>query len=104
MKLPEFLNNSAKWVSVVESIDSEQKFEDLALKILDDDDIEVTEFRDLLMRLAEDVRFCRPEDGELITSLADTVVDLLDFMIEKSEERLAGLLNKMMGVNVNLNL
>ena len=54
------------------------------------------------MRLAEDVQFCRPEDGELITSLADTVVDLLGFLIQKSEERLATLLNKMMGVDVNL--
>ena len=102
MKLPEFLNNSAKWVSVVESIDTAEKFDDIALKILDDDDIDVFEFRDIIVKLAEDVRFCRPKDGEIITLIADTVVEMLDYLIKKSEERFDILISKVMEGNVKL--
>ena len=44
MKVPEFLNTPEKWKSVVEDIDTAKKFDDVALKILDDDDIDVFEF------------------------------------------------------------
>ena len=44
MKLPEFLNTSKKWFAVVESIDTAKKFDDIAMKVLDDDDIDVLEF------------------------------------------------------------
>ena len=44
MKVPDFLNTSAKWNSVVEYIDTAKKFDEIALRILDDDDIDIYEF------------------------------------------------------------
>ena len=44
MNLPEFLNTSEKWFAVVESIDTAKNFDDISLKVLDDDDIDVFEF------------------------------------------------------------
>ena len=102
MKLPEFMNNSAKWFSVVESIDTAKKFDDIALKILDDDNLDIFDFRDIMVKLAEDVKFRRPEDGEFITLLTDTVVELLDYLIVKSQERFEILMSKLMEGNVKL--
>ena len=82
MKLPEFLNTSKKWFAVVESIDTAKKFDDIAMKVLDDDDIDVFEFQDIMIQLADDVKDCRPNDGEFITEFI-------------SEERFINLINKM---------
>ena len=44
MKIPAFMNTSEKWNALVESIDTAKKFDELALEILDDDDIDIFEF------------------------------------------------------------
>lgn len=96
MKLPDFLNTPAKWNAVVQDIDTMAKFDNVALHIVDDEDIDIFEFRDILVKLAEDVKVCRPQDGELITLLVETVTDLLDFLAKKSEERFTQIVAKML--------
>ena len=44
MKVPEFMNTLEKWNALVESIDTSEKFDELSLKILDDDNIDIFEF------------------------------------------------------------
>ena len=87
MKVPEFMNTPEKWNASVESIDTSQKFDELSLKILDDDNIDIFEFRDIILKLSADIRDRKPGSGEYITLLADTVVDMLEFLIKKSEEQ-----------------
>ena len=41
VKMPEFLDTLDKWIEVVLSIDSVKKFDDLALKLLEDDEVDV---------------------------------------------------------------
>ena len=53
----------------------------------DNDNIDIFEFRDIILKLSADIRDRRPGSGEYITLLADTVVDMLEFLIKKSEER-----------------
>ena len=101
MNLPEFLNTSAKWSSVVEYIDTAEKFDEIALKILDDDDIDIFEFRDIITKLGNDVKYHRPEDGEFITMLTDTVVEMLNYLTVKSQERFTLLMNKMNELDVD---
>ena len=86
MKVPEFMNTPEKWNALVESIDTSEKFDLLSLKILDDDNIDIFEFWDIILKLIADIRDRRPGSGEYITLLADTVVDMLEFLIKKSEE------------------
>ena len=86
MKVPEFMNTPEKWNALVESIDTSEKFDELSLKILDDDNIDIFEFRDIILKLSADIRDRRPGSGEYMTLLADTVVDMLEFLIKKSEE------------------
>ena len=86
MKVPEFMNTPEKWNALVESIDTSEKFDELSLKILDDNNIDIFEFRDIILKLSADIRYRRPGSGEYITLLADTVVDMLEFLIKKSEE------------------
>ena len=95
--LPEFLDTLDKWNEVVLSIDSVKKFDDLALKLIDDDNIDVFEFHDILQKLAEDVKFVRPHDGEVITYIAETVNDMLNFLIQKSAKRYEDLVQKACG-------
>ena len=95
MKMPEFLNTKEKWDSVVESIDCVYKFDMLAVKILDEDDIDVFEFRDILRLLANDVKKKRPYDGEFITLITETICEMLDFMVKKSDEMFSRVLEKM---------
>ena len=102
MKVPEFLNTSTKWSSVVEYIDTAKKFDEICLLILDDDDIDIFEFRDIIIKLGDDVKYRRPKDGEFITLLTDTVVEMLDFLTKKSEERFTLLMNKMMELDVHI--
>ena len=102
MKLPEFLNTSEKWFAVVESIDTAKKFDDIAIKVLDDDDIDVFEFQDIMIQLADDVKDHRPNDGEFITSLTDTIIDLIDYLVWKSEERFINLINKTVELDEKL--
>ena len=52
------------------------------------------EFHDILRKLAEDVKFVRPHDGEVITYIAETVSDMLDFLMEKSAKRYENLVQK----------
>ena len=80
VKMPEFLPTLDKWNEVVLSIDSVKKFDDLALKLLEDDEVDVFQFHDILLKLAEDVRILRPNDGEIITFIADTITDMLEFL------------------------
>ena len=89
------MNTPAKWNKVVDSMDSAKKFDDIALKILDDDDINIFEFRDIIVKLSEDVKSRRPECGDLITLLSDTVVELLDFLSVKAMERLTYVMQQM---------
>ena len=95
--LPEFLDTLDKWNEVVLSIDSVKKFDNLALKLIDDDNIDVFEFHDILQKLAEDVKFVRPHDGEVITYIAETVNDMLNFLIQKSAKRYEDLVQKACG-------
>ena len=41
VKMPEFLDTRDKWNEVLLSIDSVKKFDDLALKLLEDDEVDV---------------------------------------------------------------
>ena len=81
VKMPEFLDTLDKWNEVVLSIDSVKKFDDLALKLLEDDEVDVFQFHDILLKLA-DVRILRPNDGEIITFIADTITDMLEFLVK----------------------
>ena len=87
MKVPEFMNTPEKWNALVESIDTSEKFDELSLKILDDDNKDIFEFRDIILKLSADIRDRRPASGEYITLLANTVIDMLEFLIKKSEEQ-----------------
>ena len=72
------------------------------MKVLDDDDIDVFEFLDIMIQLADDVKDCRPNDGEFITSLTDTIIDLIEYLVWKSEERFINLINKMVDLDEKL--
>ena len=87
VKMPEFLDSLDKWNKVVVSIDSVKKFDDLALKLLEDDEVDVFQFHDILLKLAEDVKMLRPDDGEIITFIADTITDMLEFLVKTSTEK-----------------
>ena len=77
VKMPEFLDTLDKWNEVVLSIDSVKKFDDLALKLLEDDEVDVFQFHDILLKLAEDVRFLRPNDGEIISLHSLQILSLI---------------------------
>ena len=94
VKMPEFLDTLDKWNEVVLSIDSVKKFDDLALKLLEDDEVDVFQFHDILLKLAEDVRFLRPNDGEIITFIAGTITDMLEFLVKTSTEKCMQILEK----------
>ena len=93
--LPEFMNTPEKWSSLVEYIDTAKKFDDIALQILDDDDIDVFDFRDIIVKLGHDIKCIRPKEGEWIMLLTDTVVEMLDFLTKKSQERFQLLVDKL---------
>ena len=95
LKMPLFLNTQAKWDAVVESIDTVFKFDEMALRILDEESIDIFDFRDIICQLGEDVKKNRPEDGEIITMLTFTITDLLEFLMKKSEERLNKVFDNM---------
>ena len=94
VKMPEFLDTLDKWNKVVMSIDSVKKFDDLALKLLEDDEVDVFQFHDILLKLAEDVKMLRPNDGEIITFIADTITDMLEFLVKTSTEKYMQILEK----------
>ena len=94
VKMPEFLDTVDKWNKVVMSIDSVKKFDDLALKLLEDDEVDVFQFHDILLKLAEDVKMLRPDDGEIITFIADTITDMLEFLVKTSTEKYMQILEK----------
>ena len=94
VKMPEFLDTLDKWNEVVLSIDSVKKFDDLALKLLEDDEVDVFQFHDILLKLAEDVRLLRPNDGKIITFIADTITDMLEFLVKTSTEKYMQILEK----------
>ena len=87
VKMPEFLDTIDKWNQVVLSIDSVKKFDDLALKLLEDDEVDVFQFHDILLKLAEDVKMLRPDVGEIITFIADTITDMLEFLVKTTTEK-----------------
>ena len=95
VKIPEFLDTLDKWNEVVLSIDSVKKFDNLALKLLEDDEVDVFQFHDILLKLAEDVRFLRPNDGEIITFIVDTITDMLEFLVKTSTEKYMQILEKV---------
>ena len=94
VKMPEFLDTLDKWNKVVMSIDSVKEFDDLALKLLEDDDVDVFQFHDILLKLAEDVKMLRLDDGEIITFIADTITDMLEFLVKTSTEKYMQILEK----------
>ena len=94
VKMPEFLDTLDKWNKVVVSIDSVKKFDDLALKLLEDDEVDVFQFHDILLKLAEDVKMLRPDDGEIITFIIDTITDMLEFLVKTSTEKYMQILEK----------
>ena len=89
VKMPEFLDTIDKWNQVVLSIDSVKKFDDLALKLLEADEV-----HDILLKLAEDVKMLRPDDGEIITFIADTITDMLEFLVKTTTEKYMQILEK----------
>ena len=95
VKMPEFLDSLDKWNKVVMSIDSVKKFDDLALKLLEDDEVDVFQFHDILLKLA-DVKMLRLDDGEIITFIADTITDMLEFLVKTSTEKYMQILEKGM--------
>ena len=95
VKVLEFLDTLDKWNEVVLSIDSVKKFDDFALKLLEDDEVDVFQFHDILLKLAEDVRILRPNDGETITFIADTITDMLEFLVKTSTEKYMQILEKV---------
>ena len=94
VKMPEFLDSLDKWNKVVMSIDSVKKFDDLALKLLEDDEVDVFQFHDILLKLAEDVKMLRPDDGEIITFITDTITDMLEFLVKTSTEKYMQILKR----------
>ena len=94
VKMPEFLDTIDKWNQVVVSIDSVKKLDDLALKLLEDDEVDVFQFHDILLNLAEDVKMLRPDDGEIITFIADTITDMLEFLVKTTTEKYMQILEK----------
>ena len=94
VKMPEFLDTIDKLNQVVMSIDSVKKFDDLALKLLEDDEVDVFQFHDILLKLAEDVKMLRPDDGEIITFIADTITDMLEFLVKTTTEKYMQILEK----------
>ena len=94
VKMPEFLDSLDKWNKVVVSIDSVKKFDDLALKLLEDDEVDVFQFHDILLKLAEHVKMLRSDDGEIITFIADTITDMLEFLMKTSTEKYMQILEK----------
>ena len=94
VKMPEFLDSLDKWNKVVVSIDSVKKFDDLALKLLEDDEVDVFQFHDILLKLAEDVKMLRPDDGEIITFIADTITEMLEFLVKTSTEKYMQILER----------
>ena len=71
-----------------------KKFDDLALKLLEDDEVDVFQFHDILLKLA-DVKMLRPDDGEIITFIADTLTDMLEFWVKTSTEKYMQILEKV---------
>ena len=55
-----------------------------------------------MIKLGNDVKFERPQDGEFITMLTDTIVELLDFLTKKSEERFSFLMNQIQELDVDI--
>ena len=94
VKMSEFLDTIDKWNQVVLSIDCVKKFDDLALKLLEDDEVDVFQFHDILLKLAEDVKMLRPDDGEIITFIADTISDMLEFLVKTTTEKYMQILEK----------
>ena len=94
VKMLEFLDSLDKWNKVVVSIDSVKKFDDLALKLVEDDEVDVFQFHDILLKLAEDVKMLRPDDGEIITFITDTITDMLEFLVKTSTEKYMQILEK----------
>ena len=86
LKMPEFLDTLEKWNEVVMSVDTVKKFDDVALKLLDDDEVDVFQFYDIFVELAEDVRILRPDD-KIITFLAYTISDMVEYLVKTSNEK-----------------
>ena len=81
-KLPEFLNTRHKWDNAIADIDTFQKFDELALKILNCEGMDTFLFRDLINDLAFDVKKLYPETGHIITDLTKSVNILADAMMK----------------------
>ena len=79
---PLFLNTPEKWMRVVVATDTHEKFDDLACKILEEDDIDPFEFRTLINDLAVDIKRVHPLSGHIITDLIKSINALTDSMIE----------------------
>ena len=86
--MPEFLDTLDKRNKVVTSTDSVKKFDDLALKV------DVFQFHDILLKLAEDVKMLRPDDGEIITFITDIITDMLEFLVKTSTDKYMQILEK----------
>ena len=91
VKMPDTID---KWNQVVVSMVSVKKFDDLALKLLEDDEVDVFQFDDILLKLAEDVKMLRPDDGEIITFITDTITDMLEFLVKTTIEKYMQILEK----------
>ena len=55
-----------------------------------------------MIQLANGVKDRRPNDGDFITSLTDTIIDLIDYLVQKSKERFINLINKMVELDERL--
>ena len=69
IKIPEFLNTQEKYNKVIHEIDSIKKFEDIVLKLLDDESLDMTDVVKLMKILERDV---------ILVNKLDEIKHLLD--------------------------
>ena len=96
MEMPKFLNTPAKWYSVVEYIDNENKLNEIALKILDDDQINVIDFINVMVKLGEDLKYRRSDNRKLILVVMENLLELMDFVMDMMNEEFINLRNRIM--------
>ena len=88
---PEFINTKEKWEKVVRSIDSAVQFDKVAIKILDDDNIDILQFQQIVHELAKDVQAMNPVMGHIFTDLIHVVDNLIQYLQMEAKMRMSRL-------------
>ena len=95
-KLPTCLNTQQKWDEIVFLTDNYKKFDEIALEVLDDGDIDVFEFQEIMKDLTNDIYKLRPESARKITDLMHVVDEFIVFLKQKVDERVKSVHKKQM--------